>query len=156
MTRLSAARVASLIASLAGAGLLGATAGLHFHLWTIGYRTIPTIGPLFLLNGIAASILVIALLATTGWLHRAVALAGAGLEAGTLAGLWLATAHGLFGFIESSKTPFYWESVAVEAAGALLLLGIAVAGPRPVISQLRRTRRQQPSSAGVSRVVAGK
>lgn len=51
-----------LVLRLVGAGLLAANAGIHAYLWNVGYRTIPTIGPLFLANAVLAAALVIAVL----------------------------------------------------------------------------------------------
>ena len=48
---------------MAGAGLLIATAAIHLDLYLTGYRTIPTIGWLFLLQVIAAFGLGLAVLA---------------------------------------------------------------------------------------------
>src|ERR1700733_2673831 len=42
---------------VAGAGLLAATGAIHLDLYLTGYRTIPTIGVLFLLQIIAAFVL---------------------------------------------------------------------------------------------------
>jgi hypothetical protein len=50
----------------AGAGLLIATAAIHLDLYLTGYRTIPTIGWLFLLQVIAAFGLGLAVLAVPG------------------------------------------------------------------------------------------
>jgi hypothetical protein len=44
----------------AGAGLLAAAGAIHLDLYLTGYRTIPTIGWLFLLQVIAAFVLAIA------------------------------------------------------------------------------------------------
>ena len=49
---------------LAGAGLLAATGAIHLDLYLTGYRSIPTIGWLFLLQVIAAFGLAAAVLAT--------------------------------------------------------------------------------------------
>ena len=43
-----------LLLRVAGAGLLAATGAIHLDLYLTGYRTIPTIGWLFLLQVIAA------------------------------------------------------------------------------------------------------
>ncbi len=43
-----------LLLRVAGAGLLFATAAIHLDLYLTGYRTIQTIGPLFLFQVIAA------------------------------------------------------------------------------------------------------
>ena len=51
---------------VAGAGLLIAAGAIHLDLYLTGYRTIPTIGWLFLLQVIAAFGLGLAVLATGG------------------------------------------------------------------------------------------
>ena len=66
---------------LAGAGLLAATAAIHLDLYLTGYRSIPTIGWLFLLQVITAFALAAAVLATAfaredGLVPRLVAAAG--------------------------------------------------------------------------------
>ena len=62
---------------VAGAGLLIATAAIHLDLYLTGYRTIPVIGWLFLLQVIAAFGLGLAVLALPGRLFRADRLAAA-------------------------------------------------------------------------------
>ena len=52
-----------LVLRVAGAGLLAATAAIHLDLYLTGYRTIPTIGWLFLLQVVAAFVLAVAVLA---------------------------------------------------------------------------------------------
>ena len=54
------------ILRVAGSGLLIATAAIHLDLYLTGYRTIPTIGWLFLLQVIAAFALGLAVLAVPG------------------------------------------------------------------------------------------
>jgi hypothetical protein len=61
----------------AGAGLLIATAAIHLDLYLTGYRTIPTIGWLFLLQVIAAFGLGLAVLAVPGRFRLADRLAAA-------------------------------------------------------------------------------
>ena len=65
---------------VAGAGLLAATATIHLDLYLTGYRTIPTIGWLFLVQVITAFVLAAAVLASGS---RVVAAAGAGFAAAT-------------------------------------------------------------------------
>ena len=62
---------------VAGAGLLIATAAIHLDLYLTGYRTIPVIGWLFLLQVIAASGVGLAVLALPGRLILADRLAAA-------------------------------------------------------------------------------
>src|SRR4249920_3419271 len=69
------------ILRVAGSGLLIATAAIHLDLYLTGYRTIPTIGWLFLLQVLAAFALALAVLVTGSQLAAA---AGAGrARAGT-------------------------------------------------------------------------
>ncbi len=52
---------------VAGGGLLIATGAIHLDLYLTGYKSIPTIGWLFLLQVIAAFVLGAAVLAWGGW-----------------------------------------------------------------------------------------
>lgn len=112
---------------LGAAAALGASAAIHFHLWDSGYRRIPTIGPLFLLQAMAAAALALAVLsvprAWSGW----AGLAGAGFLVSTVAGLVLSAQVGLFGFKDSYSAPWAKASLAVEIVGAVL--GLALGGP---------------------------
>jgi len=56
--------VALIAAQILGAALTAVMGGIHLDLWVGGYRDIPTIGVLFLLNSIGAVLLAIALLVT--------------------------------------------------------------------------------------------
>jgi len=118
--------IVTLAGRLVGAGLLAAMSGIHLHLYNSGYRGIATIGPLFLLNGVLGVLAAIAVLVSPrrwlGWLS----LAGAALQAGTLLALILSLTVGLFNFTESTRAPLLWTTIAVESAGALVLLVIAV------------------------------
>src|SRR6266536_5935519 len=82
---------------MVGAGLLIATGAIHLDLYLTGYRDIPTIGWLFLLQIIAAFALAAAVLAIRS---PVVAAAGAGFAASTLAGYLLSLWIGLFGITE--------------------------------------------------------
>jgi hypothetical protein len=79
-------RTARLGLRVAGAGLLAATGGIHLDLYLTGYRSIPTIGWLFLLQVIAAFGLA-ALVLISG--SRLAAAAGAGFALSTLGGYLL-------------------------------------------------------------------
>ena len=61
------------VSGIAGAALLVASGAIHLDLYLTGYRTIPTIGPLFLLQVIAAFALAAAILITGSWLAPAMA-----------------------------------------------------------------------------------
>ena len=77
---------ARLALRLAGGGLLVATGAIHLDLYVTGYRSITTIGWLFLLQVIAAFGFGVAVLATGAWLAAA---AGAGFALATLGGYLL-------------------------------------------------------------------
>jgi predicted lipoprotein with Yx(FWY)xxD motif len=102
----------------AGAALLAATGGIHLDLYLTGYRTIPTIGWLFLLQVIAAFVLALAVLMTGSPL---VAAGGALFAAGTLGGYLLSLRVGLFGFREVRTTAGIVAGVIEVAAFAVLV-----------------------------------
>ncbi len=111
---------------LAGGGLLVATGAIHLDLYLTGYRSIPTIGWLFLLQVIAAFGLGGAVLATGAWLAAA---AGAGFALATLGGYLLSLWIGLFGFKEVRTTAGIVAGVIEVAAFAALAGLAAAAGP---------------------------
>jgi predicted lipoprotein with Yx(FWY)xxD motif len=104
---------------VAGAGLLVATGAIHLDLYLTGYRTIPAIGWLFLLQVIAAFGLAAAVLATGS---RLAAAAGAGFALATLGGYLLSIWVGLFGFTEVRTTAGLVAGIIEVAAFAVLAL----------------------------------
>jgi predicted lipoprotein with Yx(FWY)xxD motif len=102
-----------------GAGLLAAIAAIHLDLYLTGYKTIPTIGWLFLLQVIAAFALAAAVLATG---NRIVAALGAGFAVATLGGYLLSIWVGLFGFTEVRTTAGIVAGILEVAAFAVLAL----------------------------------
>jgi hypothetical protein len=109
-----------------GALLLLGVAVIHGYLWQQGYRDIGIIGPAFLLDTVLAAGGALLLLVTPSrWLYP-VAAAGALLCLGTLGALLVSTTVGLFGFVESTAAPLWWESFWVEAAGAVVLTALAL------------------------------
>jgi hypothetical protein len=129
---------------VSGAALLIATAAIHLDLYVTGYRTIPTIGWLFLLQVIAAFGLGVAVLAIGGRLvkgGRLAAAAGAGFALATLGGYLLSVWIGLFGFKEVRTTAGIVAGLIEVAAFAVLAVltltladapaGAAVTDARP-------------------------
>jgi predicted lipoprotein with Yx(FWY)xxD motif len=111
---------------VAGAGLLAATAAIHLDLYLTGFKNIPTIGPLFLLQIIAGFALAIAVLATG---NQVAAALGAGFAVATLGGYLLSIWVGLFGFTEVRTTAGIVAGIIEVAAFAVLgLLAITPAG----------------------------
>jgi len=118
--------VASLLC-WAGSALLIISAAIHLHLWSNGYDHIATIGPLFLLQGIAG--IVMALLVAISR-HFLVSLAGALFAAATIGGLLVSVEIGLFGFQDSLSAPYATMSLVVEAAAVVVLSASAFIGIR--------------------------
>jgi hypothetical protein len=117
------------------------------------YSVIPTIGTLFLLNFVSASVLTIALFAPVQRLPgRAgrlavplLALSGVGVAAGALAGLLISEAYGLFGFMETGYRSAIVLAIVLDAVTILLLgtylllrLRAQVSAPCALRSPLRR------------------
>lgn len=104
---------------IAGAGLLAATAAIHLDLYLTGYRYIPTIGWLFLLQVIAGFALAALVLATG---NQVMAALGAGFAVSTLGGYLLSIWFGLFGFKEVRTTAGIVAGIIEVAAFAVLAL----------------------------------
>jgi plastocyanin len=123
-----------------GGGLLAATAGIHLDLYLTGYRHIPTIGWLFLLQVISAFALALVVILTGLFVDKAsrvriagltlvegVAGLGAGFALATLLGYLISLDHGLFGFREVRTTA--GVTAAVIEVACFLLLGWVAAAP---------------------------
>ena len=124
-----APRWPAVILRVAGSGLLIATAAIHLDLYLTGYRTIPTIGWLFLLQVIAAFGLGLAVLAIPRrlvTLSRLAAAAGACFALATLGGYLLSVWTGLFGFKEVRTTAGIAAGL-VEVAAFVVLAALALA-----------------------------
>jgi len=106
--------------------LLSVSAGIHLDLWLTGYRTIPTIGWLFLVQFIGGFTLAIAVLVTHSRLAVA---ASAAFALSTLSAYLLAVWIGLFGFKEVRTRAGIAAGLIEVAAFATLALAAAAAGP---------------------------
>jgi len=130
------------------AGIMIAAGGLiHLDLWRHGYRGIPYVGPLFLLNIAASAVVAVAVVASG---DRRVTLAAGTLAVGSLVGLVLSRTTGLLGFTEVRWTTEAVRAISAEV-GALVALGLAWAGARrpvlvPVLSAA--TGRRAPADRG--------
>ena len=103
-------------------GLLMLVSGfVHVHLWDIAYRHVATLGPLFLVQAIAALVLAVLLVTTR---RAALVLASLGLMAGTIVGFILVLTVGLFGFTLHEVTNYAVVAVSVEGV-AVVCLGAA-------------------------------
>src|ERR1700683_851429 len=142
---------------IAGAALLVASGSIHLDLYLTGYRSIPTIGWLFLLQVIAAFVLALAVLVSGS---RLAAAGGAGFALSTLGGYLLSVWIGLFGFKEVRTTAGIVAGIIEVAAFAVLAVLAAVpAAPRqPLAAAAPRgglVARLQAGVPGARAVVAG-
>jgi hypothetical protein len=113
--------LAATAAFVGGGGLLVWSAAIHYHLWSEpdGYRSIATIGPLFLLQSIAGLVLGVGIVVVRRlW----AAFLGIGFAAATVAGFLVSVSHGLFGFKDSWLAPFAKQAFAIEVVAAGLLV----------------------------------
>jgi hypothetical protein len=95
---------------------------IHLRVWFDGYRELPIIGPLFILNAIGSGVLAAALLAAPARLRGLAAIVTALFTAGTLMGLVLSLTVGLFGMHEVLQAPFVIVTLVVETVGVMVLL----------------------------------
>jgi hypothetical protein len=123
-------RTSDLVALVVAGALMVVSGVDHIHLWDIAYRHVATLGPLFLVQAIAAIVLAIVLVAT-----RVVgaALASALLMIGTIGGFIIADTVGLFGFKLPVVTNFAYLALSTEGVSTVILLAV-------VARQLRAAR----------------
>jgi hypothetical protein len=104
--------------TLLAAVLVAGSGAIHFYLWDIAYRHVATFGPLFMLQGISAVIVALALIfVRTGY----VLVAAAALMLGTLLGFVLVLTTGLFGFKLGFVSGWAELAMAVESAAVVVL-----------------------------------
>jgi len=120
---------------LLGAMAVLAVGAIHLQQY-IGadYRTIPTIGPLFLLNAVASAIVGAGLILPLGRLlsarkaHAAIGLLALGavlIAVGALAALFISESGGLFGFTEHGYRAAIVVAIVAEGSTVLLLGPVA-------------------------------
>jgi len=127
---------------IAGATLLAVSAGIHLDLYLTGYRSIPTIGWLFLMQAIVGFVLAGAVLVT----HSPLAVAAsAALALSTLGAYLLAVWIGLFGFKEVRTRAGIAAGLIEVAAFATLALAAIAAG---------RTREDDRPGSSAARIRA--
>ena len=129
--------------AIAGAALLIASGSIHLDLYLTGYRSIPTIGWMFLLQVISAYALALAIAVTR---YRLAAAAGAAFALGTLVGYLLSLKVGLFGFTEVRTTAGIVAAIIDVAAFAVLAPAVLA----PAVGHGRRTASTTTATAAVS------
>jgi hypothetical protein len=104
-----------------------------------GFSSVPTIGPLFLLNFISATLIGLGLLLPwrritqrSGDLVRTLlALSGIGIGATSLVALWISETSSLFGFTDYGFRPTIVAAIVAESTAVVALTAyLALAGPR--------------------------
>ena len=123
---------------LIGALALFVVGGVHLEQYSVAhFSVIPTIGPLFMVNFVAATAAgLLLLLAATPALRRVgpvldlvAAAGGIGVAAGALAALLISDRTPLFGFMENGYRREIVISIAAEVV-AIAALGLVLAGLR--------------------------
>jgi predicted lipoprotein with Yx(FWY)xxD motif len=137
----------------AGALLLAVSACIHLALYLTGYRSIPTIGWLFLLQVVVGFVLVVGALVTHS---RLAAAAGAAFALSTLGCYLLAVWIGLFGFKEIRTRAGIAAGLIEVAAFATLALAALATSAAPQATRPARpgTRMMDGAQAAASMVIA--
>lgn len=132
---------------LLGSGALLASGGVHLDLYLTGYRSIPSIGPLFIVQGVASLMLGAFLLLRSDEL---LLVGGSLLAVGTLTGYLLSRAVGILGFHEVATTAGF--SAGILDSIAFVLLGfLALSEARTMSTRLSASRRVSTLNALLSR-----
>ena len=115
--------VAALGAVVAAAILMICSGLVHIHLWDIAYRHVATLGPLFIVQAIAALVFAVVLVVAR---VVVVALACIVLMLGTVVGFILADTVGIFGFTLPAVTGWAYEAIITELVSAVVLAVLVV------------------------------
>ena len=134
------------------------TGAVHLQQYLGDYHSVPTIGPLFLLNAIGSGAVAVGLLLPVErWLGERrgeiavglLALGGVAIGLGSLIALYIAETSTLFGFSEGTLETVMWIAIVAEAAAVVLLAPVAVANLRqPSSRQRSRSRSRSALSSG--------
>jgi len=152
-----ARRYGVVAARLVSALALLAVGAIHIQQYYVAdYRVIPTIGTLFFLNFIAATILGLYLLVpaprNAGPLRRAVdalaALGGLGVAVTSLIALFISEQTPLFGFMEHGYRLEIMVAIISEAVATVALVAFLGLTWR-AIGRIRRPRRQSGARVGI-------
>jgi hypothetical protein len=127
-------RAAMTLLIAVGAGLAVYSGYIHLYLWgrqPYPYSAIPTIGPLFLVQGIVAIAIGVLVVVTRRFFA---VLLGAGLLVVSVAALVIDVEVGMFGFQDSWSVPYATSTLYWEIVGAALLLIVAGAVAWPTVA----------------------
>jgi hypothetical protein len=142
-----------------GAFALLGVGAVHLQQYYVAdYSGVPTIGPLFLLNGIGSGILGLTLLLPIERVVKgrmgdaaigALALGGVVVAVGSLAALFISEYGGLFGFVEPGYSLPVLLAIVTEAATLPLLAPVSIVGLLRALRGQRRPVRRGPWLAAV-------
>jgi hypothetical protein len=125
-------RTGDLIAVVLAAVLMVISGIDHIHLWDIAYRHVATLGPLFLVQAIAALVFAVLIVAT----RLVIALlASALLMVGTIGGFILAATVGIFGFKLPEVTNYAYLALSTEGLSTVILVVAAARAVRTASSE---------------------
>jgi hypothetical protein len=133
---------AHLILGVGAAGVLATGADHLYEYAATGFSAIPTIGTLFLLNFIAATIVGVGLLLPLRRMTRRFAdpvrtllvLSGIGIATSSLIGLWISESSSLFGFADYGFRATIVVAIVAESTTIVALTAyLALAGVRMVV-----------------------
>ena len=136
-----------LVLASGAAGVL-ATGAVHLQQYAANqFSTVPTIGTLFLLNFIASTVVGLGLLLSLGRLRAPLAervrallaVAGIGIAACSLIGLWISETSSLFGFSDHGYRPAIVAAIVAEAVAV-----VALSTYLALVGVDRRVARPQP------------
>jgi predicted lipoprotein with Yx(FWY)xxD motif len=138
---------------VAGAVLLAGSASIHLALYLTGYRSIPTVGWLFLMQFVVAFVLAIGSLVTHS---RLAAAAGAAFALSTLGCYLLAVWIGLFGFKEvRTRAGIAAGLIEVAAFATLAMAALAADAERPATGLVRPGARMRAGVQAAASLVIG-
>ena len=137
--------VVAFVAVVAAAILMVCSGSIHIHLWDIAYRHVATLGPLFLVQAVAALVLAVVLVVAR---VVAVALACMVLMVGTMVGFVLAASVGIFGFTLQIVTAWAYEALGAELLSAVVLGVLVLRSWRVVQAQAQAQQRGRGVSGG--------
>lgn len=121
---------------------------VHFKLWWFShYRVLHVIGPLFLLNAIAAVVIALLLAWRANLLTE---LAGLGFAVTTLGAFYISVYYGLFGFREALRGPNQLTAEIAEGVAIVLLAPAVAVHAVRAWRRLRDRRGRRASSAGAA------
>ena len=138
--------IVEVIRGLAAAAVM-LTGVVHLDLWAQGFRDVPVVGPLFVLNAAAALGIALGVLA---WRHWLPLVAAAGLGTATAGAFWLSVLHGLAGVHETAGGTLQVLAQVGDYGAVVFGLGAAV-----LLLRRRPNDRSRPSHPLVLRRTAG-